>query len=85
MRGKSSRRLKRAEHPPCSLFHPVFAFKSFHAPTGIDKFLLPREKGMALGTDLHAQVFHGRSGFKGLPAGAGYLCPKVAGVNFFFH
>ena len=46
----------------------VLVPESLHPSCGIHKLLLAGKQGMAVGADLHLDLFHGRSGLKLVPA-----------------
>ena len=63
----------------------VAASEFFHAPGGIDEFLLAREKRMAGGADANFNVSFGRASVINRTAGANDIGLLIIGVNIRFH
>jgi hypothetical protein len=59
--------------------------ESLDATSRINELLRPREKRMALGTDLHADQFLGCTGLNHIPAGARDGGCFVSGMDIGFH
>ena len=57
----------------------------FHAPGGVDKFLLAGEKGMAGRANAEAEILFSGAGVIDRTAGADDLAFHVLGVNIRFH
>jgi hypothetical protein len=65
----------------------VFLGEAFDTPSGVNKFLFPGEKGMAIRTNFHAQhvAFYGRARWKRIAASAVHCDSVIVGVNSGFH
>jgi hypothetical protein len=63
------------------LFNIVFFPEPFDASGGVYQFLLAGKERVAGGTNFNLDVSGGGTGFYNVPAGAGYLCHFVLGVN----
>lgn len=63
----------------------VFLLELINSAAGIQELLLAGEERMAAGANFDAQLFLGRSSFKGVAAGAGHLSYIVLGLNCCLH
>jgi hypothetical protein len=71
--------------PLLGFFYIVLLPKAFYAAGGIHQLLLAGEEGMAGGTDFHLDIPYGRTSFDHIPAGAGYFCHLIFGMNLLSH
>lgn len=63
----------------------VFFPELFHPAGRVEQFLLTSKERVAVGADLHVDIFHSGAGLNHIPAGAGYGSLKILGVYAFFH
>jgi len=59
--------------------------ESFDSAGGVYQFLFTGKEGVAGRADFYLDVLGCRTCFDNIPAGAGYLCHFILGMNFFFH
>ena len=67
------------------LFQPETLFEAIHASTRINQLLLARVERMALGADIHLQLFLRGAGLEGLTAYAANDAFTVLGMDSFLH
>jgi hypothetical protein len=63
----------------------VFLLESLHATCRVNDLLFTRDKGMALGTDFHLDVFPGGPGMDYISTDTAYRGLLVFRMNTFFH
>ena len=63
----------------------ITLLEAIHATRSINKLLLPRVKGVALGANLHVQFLHGTSRGELMATTALYVTLVVLGVDAFLH
>jgi hypothetical protein len=61
------------------------ALEALDSAAGVDKLLLARVEGVALGTELDMQIVFGRPRVELIAAGAMHVRKGVLGVNFSLH
>ena len=67
------------------LLNAVFLIETFNTSAGLRRFLLPGIEWMALRADLHVDLLLGRTGYKGIPAVAGYCSLIIIWMDSLFH
>jgi hypothetical protein len=67
------------------LFFGIFFLKPLDSSSGIQKFLFPSEKGMAVGADFYMDLLFGALRLERSAASAFYHRVKNLGVNLLFH
>src|SRR5574341_2328134 len=63
----------------------VTTFKTFQTSSRVHQLLFPSEKGMALRTNLHANLLLCGTRDKNFTAGTGNFCLLINRMNSFFH